>query len=59
MSGLVVGAREARDMIRLPRASTVVVCLVMLLIGLVLYFVNDLAKRRLDPQRPTSSSERR
>jgi hypothetical protein len=25
----------------------------------VLYFVNDIAKRRLDPQRPTSSSERR
>jgi basic amino acid/polyamine antiporter, APA family len=42
-----------------PRASTVVVCLVMLLVGLVLYFVNDIAKRRLDPQRATSSSERR
>jgi len=32
-----------------PRASVIVVCLVMLLIGVGLYFVNNLAQRRLDP----------
>jgi amino acid transporter len=36
-----------------PRASTIVVCLVMLAVGLVLYFVNGLAKSRLDPSRPS------
>ena len=40
-----------------PRASTVVVCLIMLL-GLVLYFVNNVAQRRLDPERATSSERR-
>lgn len=41
-----------------PRASTVVVCLVMLLVGLILYFVNGVAQRRLDPERPASSERR-
>jgi hypothetical protein len=31
------------------RESVVVVCLVMLLIGVGLYFVNNLAQSRLDP----------
>lgn len=35
------------------RQSVVVVCLIMLLIGLVLYFVNNVAQRRLDPSRST------
>jgi APA family basic amino acid/polyamine antiporter len=34
------------------RESVVVVCVVMLLIGVGLYFVNNLAQRRLDPPRP-------
>lgn len=34
-----------------PRESVVVVCLVMLLVGVGLYFVNNLAQRRLDPSR--------
>ena len=42
-----------------PRASTVVVCLVMLLVGMVLYFVNGAAQRRLDPERASSSEQRR
>ena len=51
LQGLVAGTTS-------PRASTVVVCLVMLFVGLVLYFVNNVAQRRLDPQRPTSSERR-
>ncbi len=35
-----------------PRESVLVVCLVMLLVGVGLYFVNNLAQRRLDPARP-------
>jgi len=31
------------------RESVVVVCVVMLLVGVGLYFVNNLAQRRLDP----------
>lgn len=33
------------------RESTVLVCLIMLAVGLGLYFVNSLAQRRLDPSR--------
>ncbi len=33
------------------RESVVVVCVVMLLVGVGLYFVNNLAQRRLDPSR--------
>ncbi len=33
------------------RESTVLVCVIMLVIGLGLYFVNNLAQRRLDPSR--------
>ena len=32
-----------------PRESVLLVCLVMLLVGVGLYFVNNLAQRRLDP----------
>ena len=35
------------------RESTVVVCLVMLAVGAALYFVNNVAQRRLDPSRST------
>lgn len=41
VQGLVAGDVGARE-------SVVVVCLVMLLVGVVLYFVNNLAQRRLD-----------
>jgi hypothetical protein len=33
------------------RESVLVVCIVMLLIGVGLYFVNNVAQRRLDPSR--------
>ncbi len=39
------------------RESVVVVCLVMLLIGVGLYFVNNLAQRRLDPALRRSGRE--
>ena len=51
LQGLVAGTTS-------PRASTVVVCLVMLFVGLLLYVVNNAAQRRLDPERATSSERR-
>ena len=36
-----------------PRESVLLVCLVMLLVGVGLYFVNNLAQRRLDASRPS------
>jgi amino acid transporter len=40
------------------RESVVVVCLLMLAIGVGLYFVNNLAQRRLDPSRTDSRNDR-
>jgi basic amino acid/polyamine antiporter, APA family len=42
LQGLLAGDVGARE-------SVVVVCVIMLLVGGALYFINDLAKRRLDP----------
>ena len=42
LQGLIAGDVGARE-------SVIVVCLVMLLVGVGLYFVNNLAQRRLDP----------
>ena len=41
------------------RESTVLVCLVMLAVGLGLYFINNLVQRRLDPSRPRGGREER
>ena len=40
------------------RESVVVVCLAMLVIGVGLYFVNNLAQRRLDPSRTDDRNDR-
>jgi basic amino acid/polyamine antiporter, APA family len=42
LQGLLAGDIGARE-------SVVVVCVIMLIVGGALYFINDLAKRRLDP----------
>src|SRR5829696_333606 len=41
------------------RESVLVVCLVMLLVGVGLYFVNNLAQRRLDASRPSGGRNSR
>ena len=51
LQGLLGGEIPARE-------SVVVVCLVMLAIGLALYFVNNVAQRRLDPSRGTRDAGR-
>jgi hypothetical protein len=51
LQGLIGGTIE-------PRASVIVVCLVMLAVGAALYFVNNVAQRRLDPSRSTRRSGR-
>jgi amino acid transporter len=51
LQGLIGGTIE-------PRASVIVVCLVMLLVGAALYFVNNVAQRRLDPSRSARRSGR-
>jgi amino acid transporter len=45
----VAASLAATGALALAFESVVVVCLVMLLIGVGLYFVNNLAQRRLDP----------
>ena len=52
LQGLVAGDTGLRE-------SVVVVCLVMLLVGAALYFVNNLAQRRLDASRPSDGGNGR
>jgi amino acid transporter len=52
LQGLLAGDTSLRE-------SVVVVCLVMLLIGGGLYFVNNLAQRRLDPSRTDAGRDGR
>ncbi|MDQ4127990.1 MAG: APC family permease [Actinomycetota bacterium] len=52
LQGLVAGDVGVRE-------SVLVVCLVMLLIGGGLYFVNNVAQRRLDPSRPAGRRDGR